>query len=246
MMRRWKILILALTLISAIAGHPTFASANQSSCDKYLPRLQGNWYDSNGNVYLQIVGKTLNGCPIVDIVNAAGGGGNVGLAIRISESSGYRDIYLSCINLTDNPNEYHQYIHYGSTARNANIALRRTTKPYFYESVGGIGLGMFPNEVHALYGEPNQVIDRKWLYTDIGLGIVFDRGIVGAIIIYQDGDRHFDRTGLNCHDMLSNYEDVYHLNNIRPKSYGFYSIGHNEYLNFEGWNNCVELSYFSN
>ena len=100
MMRRWKILILALTLISAIAGHPTFASANQSLCDKYLPRLQGNWYDSNGNVYLQIVGKTLNGCPIVDIVNAAGGGGNVGLTIRISESSGYRDIYLSCITQT--------------------------------------------------------------------------------------------------------------------------------------------------
>ena len=87
MMRRWKILILALTLISAIAGPPTFASANQSLCDKYLPRLQGNWYDSNGNVYLQIVGKTLNGCPIVDIVNAAGGGGDVGLTIRISELS---------------------------------------------------------------------------------------------------------------------------------------------------------------
>ena len=62
---------------------PTFASANQSLCDKYLPLLQGNWYDSNGNVYLQIVGKTLNGCPIVDIVNAAGGGGDVGLTIRI-------------------------------------------------------------------------------------------------------------------------------------------------------------------
>ena len=88
----------------------SLCSADQRAMEKYLPALQGNWYDLDGNVVLAFDGASVNGCPVVDILRVAGGGGDVGFTVRLVEEAGYRDLKLSCMGLSTNPEEYHQYI----------------------------------------------------------------------------------------------------------------------------------------
>ena len=117
--------------------------------NKYIPKLQGTWYDINGNPVFTFVDRTLNGCPIIGIYNVAGGGGDFGCILRIVEKSGYRDLALDFENLTTDPNTYHQVMEYDQQA------FRRTQQLLYHETVGGLGLGMSDQDVKAKYGNPD-------------------------------------------------------------------------------------------
>ena len=241
-MLKLRILILFTFLFFCLQS---LCFAYQSLTDRYLPALQGNWYDLDGNVVLTFDGASMNGCPIVDFVRGAGGGGDIGLTIRIVENSGYRDILLSCSGLSPNTEDPHQFIYYNDQS------LRRFPKEKFFESVGGLTLGMSKKEVTAMYGQADSVSSKgyseKWFYTKLGLGLTWYKGIVTAIRIYSYGDRHFDRTGFNCSDPVEVYAETYSLYKVpKPGKFGAYAISKGEYLWFDHYPEYVELNLYSN
>lgn len=221
--------------------------ASQRAMEKYLPRLQGNWYDLDGNVVLTFDGASVNGCPVVDILRVAGGGGDVGFTVRIVEDAGYRDLKLSCMGLSPNPDDYHQYIRLDGKQK-----LRRFPEARYYETIGGLGLGMTKQDVLSRYGQPDVVETGRdhretWTYSSLGLGISWEDGIVTKLRIYDNGDRHFDRTGFNCANSIQDYVQYYGWNRT-PKAggYGAYGIGYGEYLWFDRYPKAVELSVYWN
>ena len=212
---------------------------------KYVPWLQGNWYDLKGNVVLSFSGNYVNDCPIIGIYNPAGGGGDVGFVLRINENDVYRDLRLSCTGISPDPTKYHQYIRFNGTT------LRRTPAAQFHESVGGLGLGMSADDVIAKYGKPdNYSTDQgrrlQWVYSRLGLAISWQNDIVSQIIIYRNGDRRFDSTGFNCNNSLGEYAEAYGMKSVPRVGYGPRGIGYSEYLWFEQYPNSVELSLFWN
>lgn len=219
--------------------------------NKYIPKLQGTWYDTRGNPVFTFAGRTLNGCPIVGIYNPAGGGGDIGFTLRIVEKTGYRDLRLSFENLVTDPHAYHQMMYTNDRA------YRRTPRLQYYESVGGLALGMTEQEVEQKYGKPDTILATprsaitKWVYPNLGLELEFRRGkILEAIKIYSTGDRRFDRTGFNCSNSLSEYKNQYgfkrQLTGTKRDLQGAYGIGYDEYLWFSDYPNSITLSVFWN
>jgi len=229
-----------LSFVSLASAYPTLT-------EKYLPRLQGQWYDLNGNVVLNFAGNYLNDCQITGLYGGAGGGGDIGFTVRIIENGQYRDLQLSCTNLSENPDAYHQYIVFNKNT------LRRTPEAQFYESVGGLGLGMSQKDVVVRYGQPNRAYsgsnDRRltWEYTDLGMTITWDYGIISRIVIYKYGNRRFDRTGFNCLNTVYDYAQEYGMKRVpSPGRFGAFGIGYNEFMWFEHYPNAVELSLYWN
>ena len=253
MKKKWKSLLsiflgLFLLCFSSVAGADL---PPDYYMNKYLPRLQGTWYDTQGKPAFTFAGRTLNGCPIVGVSNAAGGGEDIGFTLRIAEKTGYRDLRLSFENLETDPKAYHQTMYTG------NRAYRRTPRLQYYESVGGLALGMTEQEVEQKYGKPDTLLTAtesartKWIYTKLGLELEFRRGkILEAIRIYGTGDRRFDRSGFNCANTLAAYKQQYgfkrQLTGTKQDLEGAYGIGHNEYLWFNDYPNSITLSVFWN
>ena len=96
------------------------------------------------------------------------------------------------------------------------IALRNTKNPHYFESVGGIYLGMSKNQVLSLYGQPSTVETRHrfstWKYNDDGFDVEFRYNIVEKITIYRNGNRRFDWLGLSANnsraDFINKYRNV--------------------------------------
>lgn len=218
--------------------------------NKYIPALQGTWYDTKGNPVFTFKDRTLNGCPIVGITNVAGGGGDIGFTLRIAEKTGVRDLRLSFENLAADSRVYHQMLYTNERA------YRRTPRLQYYESVGGLALGMTEQEVEQKYGKPDTIytinrVATKWIYTNLGLELEFRRGkILEAIRIYNTGDRRFDRTGFNCSNTLTEYQQQYgfkrKLTGTKRDLQGANGIGNNEYLWFNDYPNSITLSVFWN
>ena len=128
-----------------------------------LKRMVGTWYDTKGNVALTIGSDySINGCkvlalylnahytPIFTPQSAAV------YTCRIADGSGYRDIHLDYHSMPSvflSTPDYHETIFL-----NGKTALRRTKKPRYFESVGGIFLGMSKDDVLKLYGQPSSVV----------------------------------------------------------------------------------------
>ena len=246
MKKRIRVLLLVLMCLFILLPF-SLAGASPHYMEKYLPRLQGNWYDLDGNAVLTFDGASVNGCTVVDILRVAGGGGDVGFTVRIVEDAGYRDLKLSCTGLSANPEEYHQYI------RLDHRLLRRFPEARFWESVGGLGLGMTKHDVISRYGNPDVLKNGErgkrefWKYETIGLGIEWENGIVVNLQIYKDGNRHFDSNGFNALNSPKEYADYYGWDRV-PKagSFGSYYIGYGEYLWFRYYPEMVELNLYPN
>ena len=206
---------------------------------KTLNRISGTWYTLDGNVAYNISGSTINGKKIVDISGLAGGGSNFACTIHMQDSSTMR---LSFTNAGYDKTELHQYMSTNGQS------YRRSALPQYYETVGGIYLGMSENQLYALYGVPNFTQDshgRKQLgYSELGLEIDIRDGMVTQITIYSYGDRAFDRSGLSAKNSPTAFRQAYGLN----KDIGNYAndIGHNEYIWYSQLDNSVTLSLYWN
>lgn len=135
----------------------TVAMAAYDPTEKILSRLQGEWYDSAGNVVLNFAGDTVNGCKIVGAYNPAGGSSDFSCIIRIIENGEYRDLPIIAENL--GPDNYHAHVILNGDNRDGNkgTLLMRTTTAKYQETVGGIGIDMPEKEVLAKYGQPDVI-----------------------------------------------------------------------------------------
>lgn len=246
-MRRKLLFLLTALFLLCFSALPANASLPPDYfLNKYVPRLQGTWYDLKGNPTFVFDGMSVNGCPIVGLYGGAGGGGNIGFIVRIVEKSGYRDLQLVFQFLSKDPSVAHQTMYYQGKA------YRRTPSPVYYETIGGLGLGMSKDDVIERYGNPDDISIKNnrtfWMYSKLGMKLEFRYDELCSIRIYKYGDRRFDRTGFNCYNSLDEYREAYGLHRKELIGYGSYfgpnSIGHNEYLWFEDYPNSVSLNLF--
>ena len=123
--------------------------------------------------------------------------------------------------------------------KNNSIALRKTKKPRYFESAGGIYLGMDKDDVIKLYGQPSSMDVNIWKYRE-GFDVLVRDGIVYKITIYRNSDRRFDYSGLSASDSLQTFLKKYNTTRHRK---GSISIGHGEVIVMK--DNEVSLVFFT-
>ena len=233
---------------------PTVFASIDTQTASIVSKLQGQWYDENGNVVPDFEGNAVNSCPIVGAYHPAGGSRDFSCTLRIIENEGYKDLFLICAHV--GKLDYHSNIILNGDnldASKGTMLLRKKTAQY-YETVGGIGIDMPANEVLAKYGKPD--INRiwrgipgeyLWKYNRMGLELVMRHNRVERIRILKDGDRRFDRTGFNCANALYEFQEVYGVRYAPGAGpFGSFEIGHGECMWFDEYPDCIELSTYYN
>ena len=204
-----------------------------------LNDIVGNWYDSNGNLILTISSDyKLNSCQIMSV----GYTGDTAAFYKIIFKDGDQNKYIEVIHT----GSYEKYSDHEMLIFNEN-SLRRTKNPKYFESVGGIYLGMNQNEVLKIYGEPSNkehfdrfFTDWIWKYNNLGLEVSVYGGIVTEIKIYNYGDRKFDRSGLSAKNSISDFEKKYVNKFTRRNNL---DIGHGEIISFR--DNSIQFGIFT-
>lgn len=205
---------------------------------KVLDRLSGDWYN-NGKLVLSIHDNYLNDCQIVKVMNIAGGGGLAGGQLRIIEDSGYRDLKLSWRIFKDR----HDHITFN------NQVLHKADNGY-YESVGGVYLDMPYRDVLSTLGSPDNTENLRYgglklYYYNKGLTLVIRYDEVNNITLLKGGTAHFDSSGFNCNDSLSDYFNQYGLKGTVVK--GIRQIDSTgEYFFFPDYPEKISLSTYPN
>lgn len=250
-MRSVKLCYVGTLLGLLLLCFSTVAMAAYNPTEKILSRLQGEWYDSAGNVVLNFAGDTVNGCKIVGAYNPAGGSSDFSCLIRIIENGEYRDLPIIAENL--GPDNYHAHVILNGDNRDENkgTLLMRTITAQYQETVGGIGIDMPEKEVLAKYGQPDVIgIERGvpiWKYQSLGLELSMRHQRVWIIKILRNGNRHFDRTGFNCANAPYEFQEAYSFNRVPAAgTFGAFCVGHGEYMWFDNYPNSITLSTFWN
>ena len=227
------------SVLIALMIVPTVCMAGQYSLP--LTRMKpmvGNWYDSKGNLALTISSDyTINGCKILDLEIIGGEYFGLTYKVKILEQAGERDIVLfhHTGDMQKTAEEYHEFIHIGKQT------FIRTKTPRYYESVGGLYLGMNKDKVLSLYGQPSKIDESNfrnslnsstWSYEKIGLEVHFTGDILSSITIYPKSNLHFDKSGLSATDSMETFKNFYRADKIvKSRSFVIY-IGHGESIFF--------------
>ena len=231
----WSLLVVAIFIPAMTCG-----AENYPLPVTVLKERVGNWYDAKGNLVLSIGNDyTINGCKVVSVYSIISDQGYFNdfiLKCRILEKSGYRDIYFDeNINAWIDSNDYHRMI-----ILDGKTALRNTREPHYFESIGGIYIGMDKDKVLKLYGQPSSThVERMvttWKYKE-GFDVTIVGGVVMTIIIYPDSDRRFDWSGLSARDSFDAFKNKY-KHGYTERSY---YIGHGEGINYRS-NKSVRLT----
>lgn len=242
----------ALTFTLEVAVFiPTMTCQASSVPVTKLKEIIGNWYDTKGNLVLTIGNDyKVNGCKVVALYlnphyqPIFTPQSSAIYTCKIADGSGYRDIHLDYHSMPSvylSTSDYHETIFL-----NGNIALRRTKEPRYFESVGGIYLGMNKDQVLRLYGSPSNVIERNngritWKYDKQKFDIWFSADIVDSITIYKSGDRRFDWSRLSANNTRAEFKSRYGGKAGQlGESRGPWIIGYGESINFR--NDSVTLS----
>lgn len=218
-------------------------------CETYsmasLPFLKGDWLNSDNEIALQITDNSINGKQLIWIGSLIGSGTYGSGIFRVINEGQYVDYKLEWATTGNNP----------LLTLNDNVSLHRYSTTNYYESVGGIHLGMTPTEVQKLYGVPttaetfNNGREKKWYYSSDKWRVLFNNGLVTAIRIYAGGTRHFDRSGFNCNNTNVDYAEKYM--GVR-KNYSRITVAKGEYIWISdekdryGYPIWVEISIFDN
>lgn len=223
----------------------------QNHLHDILEVITGDWYNHNGNKVLSIGNGYINGCPILAGFDWAGSKQFGGVILRIKESSGVRDIHINWLK-GEGAGNYVQI--------DKGEHLHNTTKPYFFESVGGIYLGMTAKEIEAKYGQAQKIspgekfLDGstnrvRWYYPKQGIVLWFDGDSISHISLLKNSPLHFERSGLNCQNTPQEFAKAYSMSRIpdvskKNSSDMAYSIGHGENLYFGSNMNYVGLDIY--
>lgn len=249
-----KFLLLAVFGLICVIQSNVFAYTRSMPLTS-LDRIVGNWYDSKGNLSLTISEDyKINGCKVIAAYFYEYGDNHNGIdflpthsiaseVYRIIEQNGYRDIEIE---------------HYGSSYHEmlvvdaGKMILRKTKDQKYYESVGGIYLGMNKNQVLALYGSPSSESRNiqyrynartkntekffseyggyTWKYDKEDFDVKIMGDMVISVKIYQNSNRHFDITGLSVRDLPETFKDKYDAKVF--VRFNRLNIGYGEEINF--------------
>ena len=219
-----------LSMVVAVMMIPAMTcQALDSRTVTFIKPMIGTWYDTNGNPALTIDNNyKINGCTVL----ASYWNDNYECnSYRIDAGNGTQDIALVMLG-----EGYHKMI-----LVNNQKVLRWTRNPQYFESVGGIYLGMDKNQVVSLYGQPSSRDDRRarpiWKYNREGMELKFVGNVVESIIIYPSGDRRFDWSGLSANSSNSDFAYKY---NVTVSKRGGVKIGYGEAILL--YNDRVELT----
>lgn len=225
MKKFFTVLMIALAVAVFLPAMTCQALDYQSVSVTHLKWIVGNWYDSKGNLVLTISNDyKINGCAVMAVGFV---GDTAGMyKIRINEGTRYKDIEVC-----HDDGDYHEGLVLNWLNNNA-VSLRRTKEPRYFESVGGIYLGMDKNQVVSLYGQPSSIVNNiqnnaTWKYKKEGFDVRFYCGVVVEITIYSNGNRRFDWSGLSANSSKADFAYKY---NSEVSHRGSIRIGHGEVI----------------
>lgn len=226
-----KIFLAVILLFVAFSAN--ICSARSVSVTE-LEDFFGNWYDSKGNLVLTISNDyRINGCIILSVDFD----GTDYFTVKIAEDNGYKDIILGgfgnlvCEDFISNA--YHRMMEVDK-----EFVLRDSKKQKYFESVGGIYLGMDKDQVRSLYGQPSSINSRNWNnssvekdsvweYNNEHFSVFFERGVVTSIKVYNNSKKRFDWSGLNANNSKYDFERKYRS---KFSSRNLMKIGHGEMI----------------
>lgn len=203
-------------------------------------KVAGDWYDANGNKVLSISNGYINGCRIVDGTDFAGGYPGLGVFI-IQEAQGRKAIHLEWLGFDEHK----------TLIMNKKDQLTSKFPKEHYESVHGVYLGMTRQAVIDLLGTPSfseKMYSRETLkYSNLGLKVVTEHYMVTAITLTGKNAR-FAKSGLSIDSSMLDYYNFYQFSRMpsefsKDKYQGPFSIGHGEYIFFDG--NEVSLTMYN-
>lgn len=227
----------AVILPSLVQAQPMSLSSTQYASKK----ISGTWYDGSGNTILTITPNYINGCPIIEGDDFAGGYPGLGTFI-IQEAQGRKAIKLAWIGF-----EKHKML-----IMNDSTILYGTHKGNYQESVHGIYIGMTEKDLYEAHGpasrESKTYGRRTLIYDGLHLSVDIEYGIIVQIHLYPGA--YFDHSGLTVDSSIIDYYNTYQFNRM-PSAYrgsysGAYSIGSGEYIFFDQYPNSVTLSIYNN
>ena len=223
----------ALIIFGVLIFSANCRAADYQSVDiTYLSDIVGSWYDADGELVLTISNDyKINDHEIVSV-------GFVGdtssmYKIILKDDNEYK--YVEVAHSGSEKNSEHEMLVVDWADMDNAFALRRTKNPRYFESIGGIYLGMNENEVLKLYGNPSSkehfnrfMKNWIWKYDGIGLEVSVYGEIVTEIKISPYGNRLFDGSGLSA---KSSQNDFVHKYNTNVSRRGNLNIGHGEFIN---------------
>lgn len=207
---------------------------SNSILTEYINGLDGEWYNTKGQLVLSVQNGYINGCQVVAGYDFVGKGING--YFRIKEANGYRELKLYQIGT------FGKYM-----ILNDKIGLRRNPKPDCAESILGICLGLGKEEASNILGRPERSYvsygHEVWSYDGKGIKLYFKGDIIEEIGLINNGQWHFDHSGLNYMDTIESYKEFYG----RDKFLGDHiDIGKREYLWFTNYPKEIKMSLWSN
>lgn len=220
---------------------------------KILSRMQGAWFNDNGENVLTITQTTINGHEVEVIYNVAGGSSCAIGTFKLQVPTGGRDIRIAW-HIKNFPSDY--------LIVNDEQMLHKT-KEYFYESIGGVHLGMSVDNVIKSINKPTRILTENnplydnddnsynngWYYADKGIIITFAGNGVDRIILLGTSRLRFNRSLLNCNNLLSDFAREYSMDKIPQwpnEDYdGVYAIGNGEYLSFGKNMKDIMLTFYN-
>ncbi len=238
-----KILLLILTILCFAA---TAYADDMPAVGLALKQYDGSWYNENGEEVFTvnsgdctIVGKETLKIEEIDIVMDDEGWTGYKF---ITTKDGDR---LETTAVIDNRGKTHFWGNDGTY-----LPYRSTKEIEYFESVGGIYLGMSKTNVENIYGggdsmytspiipileEENKNFPyiRKYTvtYSKDGFEIGYAAGRVESITLFKGGSRSFDKSGLNCENSMSDFAKAYNIK--KPGYTKANEINDGEYLFFD-------------
>lgn len=226
------VMIFPVNVSAAVDYRPVSATA--------LKDIIGNWYNTKGELVLTISNDyRLNGYQIVSV----GFMGDTAAMYKIKVSDGNESGDIEVMKDGSWNSKAHEMLVVNWTS-NDGYSLRRTKNQQYFESIGGIYLGMDKNQVVSLYGQPSTVENRNsrstWKYNKEGFDVRFNYNVVTGITIYPYGNRKFDRSGLSANNAITDFGYKYNTSVTRR---GNLDIGTGEVIHID--RNGVTLGIFT-
>lgn len=219
--------------------NPNHHQLSDTQFQKVLTYLYGDWYDAKGNKAVTIENGQLNGKPIIAAFDLAGATGHAAATYRVKENGTYHDYHMSL-----RGEGIHKMLIVDKKS------YRKTPTPQYGETVGGLYLGMYENEVEELFGKPDSTYKNHgsltWTYEKKGVKVVFLDGMAVDIDILNGSPLFFDRTGMNCSNSMEDYYKQYKMKSMPKKEYGCSPIGNDEYVTFVKYPNEIGLTVYNN
>lgn len=225
----------ALCFLGGVSGPAALPTAHASMpawnvTQETIEALQGTWYDLDGNVAFVVDGDTFNGRRIVHAMNFSGSGACLA------------DFFLEGENIGERGGRFVSWMPNGRFLILDGKVCRNTKEPEYFESVRGVYLGMKVEDMLAILGEPERIIN-KWRFVWPDMTVNTNDGIVLAICLPKGGAR-LDGSGLGADSGEEEYREAYgfegELRSSEPREIG--SL--HEKLSFGKYPEEVVLCFF--